>query len=169
MEFFNSIKFLGGEKTVNFLRGPMWYGCGKGVRKDAKDARMNFGGPSRTTRLKHSSGYTTKSGTIKPWIDSFLTLANDASREVKPLIKTPVVKIFGTAMENDSTALKPSIQFDENQNLNIGLKDRFDIRFVAANPAPTPDFLRDCVVTEANITYLSTTDKNTGCPKSSFL
>lgn len=97
VEFFNSIKFLGGEKTVNFLRGSVWHRCGKGVRKDAKDARMNFGGPSRMTRLKHSSGNTTKSGTIKRWIDSFLTLASDASLEVKPLIETPVVKVFGTS------------------------------------------------------------------------
>lgn len=166
VEFFNSIKFLGGEKTVNFIRGPMWHGCGKGGTKDAKDARMNFGGPSRTTRLKHSSGYTTKSGTIKPWIDSFLKLANDASLEVKPLIETPVIKVFGTALENDSTALKPSIQFDENQNLNVGLKDRVDIHFVAANPAPKPECLKDNVVTEANVTYLSTTDNNIAMPLS---
>jgi len=30
VQFFNSIKFLGGERTVNFVRGPMWHGCGKG-------------------------------------------------------------------------------------------------------------------------------------------
>jgi len=76
-----------------------------------------------------------------------LKLASDTSFEVKPPIETPVIKVFGTAMENDSTALKPSIQFDENQNLNIGLKDRVDIRFVAANLAPKPKLLTDNVVT----------------------
>ena len=36
VEFFNSIKFLGGEKTANFLRGPMWHGCGKEGQKMRK-------------------------------------------------------------------------------------------------------------------------------------
>lgn len=96
----------------------------------------------------------------------FLKLANDASFEVKPLIETPVIKVFGTPIENDSTALKTWIQFDENQNVNVGLKDRVNIRFVTANPAPKPDFVRDNVVTEANVTYLSTIDNNFAMPVS---
>ena len=119
---------------------------------------MNFGGPSRTTRLKHTLGKTTKSGTIKPWIDPFLKLANDASFEVKPQIET--------ALENDSTALKLLIQFDENKNINIGLKDKVDICLVAANPAPKPEFLKDNIVTEANVSYLFTTDNNIAMPVS---
>lgn len=28
IKLFNSVKFLGSERTVNFIRGPMWHGCG---------------------------------------------------------------------------------------------------------------------------------------------
>ena len=66
VEFFNSIKFLGGERTVNFVRGPMWHGCGRGRVQDPQQAKPNLGGPSQTTRSKCSSGYTTKSGAVKP-------------------------------------------------------------------------------------------------------
>ena len=65
VEFFNSVKFLGGlggERTVNFIRGPMWHGCGSGGVFNPEGAKLNLGGPGRTTRLKHSSGYTTSSG-----------------------------------------------------------------------------------------------------------
>ena len=164
VEFFNSIKFLGGERTVNFVRGPMWHGCGRGGVQDPQQAKPNLGGPSRTTRSKCSSGYTTKSGTVKPWLDSFLQIANDPQLGVEPLIETPVLKVFGTAMENDSTALKPAIQYDENQQLNVGLRDRVDIRFVNQNPNPKPEFLKKNVVSEANVTYLSTTDNNVAMP-----
>ena len=106
VQFFNSIKFLGGERTVNFVRGPMWHGCSKGGELSPECEKPNLGGPSRTTRNKRSSGYTTKSGVVKPWFDSFLQLLKD-TLDVKPLVETTVLKVYGVAMENDSTALKP--------------------------------------------------------------
>ena len=123
VQFFNSIKFLRGERTVNFVRGPMWHGCGKGGELRPECSKPNLGGPSRTTRNKRSSGYTTKSGIVKPWLDSFLQLSEDTS-DVKPLIETTIIKAFGVAMENDGTALKPAIQYDEKQQINVGLKKR---------------------------------------------
>lgn len=60
-------------------------------------------------RNKRSSGYTTKSGIVKPSLDSFLQLSEDTST-VKPLIQITIIKAFGIAMENDSTALKPVMQ-----------------------------------------------------------
>jgi hypothetical protein len=164
VEFFNTIKFLGGEKTVNFIRGPMWSGCGSGGVFNPENAKPNLGGPGRTTRLKHSSGYTTSSGIIKPWINSFLKLAIDPSVCVKPLVDTPIVKVIAAAMENDGTALKPSIQFDEKQQVNVGLKMTADIELVKSNPVPKSEFLRENVVTEANVTFLSTTDNCVAMP-----
>ena len=163
IKFFNTIKFLGGEKTVNVIRGPMWHGCGSGgVNPD--NAKANLGGPGRTTRLKHSSGYSTSSGVIKPWIDSFLKLALDPSVGVKPLVDAPIVKAIGAAMENDGTALKQSIQFDEKQQVNFGLEMTADIEFVKSNPVPKPKFLKENIVTEANVTFLSTTDNGFAMP-----
>ena len=54
-------------------------------------------------------------------------------------------------MENDSTALKPAIQYDKKQEINVGLKDRADIVFVASNPDPKPEFLKENIVSEANV------------------
>lgn len=165
VQFFNSIKFLGGERTVNFVRGPMWHGCGKGGELRPECAKPNLGGPSRTTRSKRSSGYTTKSGVVKPWLESFIQLSEDAL-DVKPLIESTILKVYAVAMENDGTALKPAIQYDEKQQINVGLKDRADIRFVNSNQEPKPEFLKENIVSEANISYLSTTDNNVAMPVS---
>ena len=166
VEFFNSFKFLGGERTVNFIQGPMWHGCGSGGVFNPDSAKPNLGGPGRTTRLKHSSGYTTSSGVIKPWLDSFLTLAVDPSVGVKPLVDTPIVKVIGAVIENDETALKPAVQYDEKQQTNVGLKMTTDIEFVKTNPVPKSEFLKENVVTEATVTYSSTEDNRVAMPVS---
>jgi len=131
-----------------------------------ESAKLNLGGPRRTTRLKHSSGYTTSSGVIKPWINLFLTLALDPSVDVKPLVDSPIDKAIGAATENDGTALKPAIQHDKKQQINVGLRITTDIEFVKANPVPKSEFLKENVVTEANVTYLSTTDNGVAMPVS---
>ena len=43
IEFFNTIEYLGGGSTVNFLRGPMYHGKGRGGEKNAEDATFNLG------------------------------------------------------------------------------------------------------------------------------
>lgn len=166
VEFFNTIKYLGGERTVNFVRGPMWLGTGKGGKKNPEDVKPNLGGPSRTTRQKQTSGYTTQSGIIKRWLCTALELASSSSRSYvpQPFVETPVVKSFAIALENDGTALKPSIQYDEKQQLNIGLKERVDFAFVKANPNPTSGYLRSNVVTEANVSFISTLDNRVSMP-----
>ena len=59
------LSIWGGEGTVNFVRRPMWFGTGKGGKKNPKDLKENLGKPSRTTRQKEISGYTTQSGAVK--------------------------------------------------------------------------------------------------------
>ena len=90
----------------------------------------------------------------------------DPSVGVKPLVDAHVVKVIAAAMENDGTAsaLKPSIQFDEKQQVNVGLKMAADIEFVKSNPVPKSEFLKENVVTEANVTFLSTTDNGVAMP-----
>ena len=109
VEFFNFIKCLGREKTVNVIGKPMWHGCGSGGVLNPQSAKSNLREPGKTTRLRHSSGYTAKSGVVKPWLHSFLQLANDHSLAVKPLVETAVVMVIGEAMGNDSTTIKPTI------------------------------------------------------------
>ena len=65
VEFFNTIEHLGGESTVNFVRGPMFHGTGKGGVKKPEEANPNLGGPSKPTRQKMKGGYTTASCVLK--------------------------------------------------------------------------------------------------------
>ena len=76
----------------------MWHGCGKEGELRPQCAKPSLGGLSRTTRNNRSSGYTTKSGVVKPWLDSFLQLSED-TQDVKPLIETTILKVYGVAME----------------------------------------------------------------------
>ena len=115
----------------------MWHGCGKGGELRPQCAKPNLGGLSRTTRNNRSSGYTTKSGVVKPWLDSFLQLSD--TQDVKPLNETTILKAYGVAMENDGTALKPAIQFDEKQQINIGIKDRAQLTFDLSTQMQTPN------------------------------
>ena len=99
--------------------------------------KPNLGGLSRTTRNNRSYGYTTKSGVVKPWLDSFLQLSD--TQDVKPLDETTILKAYGVAMENDGTALKPARQFDEKQQINIGIKDRAQLTFDLSTEMQTPN------------------------------
>lgn len=49
IEFFNTIEYLGGESAVNFIRGPMYHGQGRGGARNTDDAKFNLGGPSKPT------------------------------------------------------------------------------------------------------------------------
>lgn len=85
---------------------------------------------------------------------------------MKPLVDTLIVKVIGAAMENDGTALKPAVQYNEKQQTNVGLKMTADIEFLKANPVPKSEFQKENVMTEANVSYLSTTDNGVAMPVS---
>lgn len=71
IEFFKTLKWLGGQSTVNMLRGPMWHGEGRGGAFNPRNMVSNLGGPSDRTLTKHSSGYTTESGILNPLMQTF--------------------------------------------------------------------------------------------------
>ena len=155
IEFFNTIEYLRGGSTVNFLRGPMYHGQGRGGEKNAEDATFNLGGPSKRTRDKLRGGYTTKSGVLKDLQLAFMTLATDETSNVQPILETDAVKVIGVALENDGTALKPGIQFDDRVKKNVGLNQDVDLKFVKDNPNPTPEFLKTNILTEANVSFVT--------------
>ena len=62
VEFFITIEYLGGGKTVNFLRGPLFHGQGRGGIRNVEDSAMNLGGPSKRTRDER---FTIKSRVLK--------------------------------------------------------------------------------------------------------
>ena len=109
VEFFNTIEYLGGGSTVNFLGGPMCHSQGRGGISNAEDAAFNLGGPSKRTRDKKRGGYTTASGVLKNLHLAFLALANEDMSNVPPFLETKSVKVIGLAMENDGSSPKLGI------------------------------------------------------------
>ena len=71
-----------------------------------------------------------------------MILATDETSKVQPFLETDAVKVIGVVLENDGTALKPGIQFDDRVKKNVGLKQEVDLKFVKENPNPTPEFLK---------------------------
>ena len=45
VEFFNTPSYLGGRRTTNMIRGPMFAGQGRGSFHSSDACRMNLGGP----------------------------------------------------------------------------------------------------------------------------
>ena len=76
IEFFKTLKWSGGESTVNMIRGPMWHGMGRGGVFAPETMRPNLGGPSDRTLKKHGSGYTTESRILNPLLRTFHDLAS---------------------------------------------------------------------------------------------
>ena len=115
VEFFNTITYLGGRRTANFIRGPMNLGDGRHshINKEL-DKKMNLGGPSESLILKSQAGYTPDSGVIKPLSLAHVELLKNSG--AKPLIETTNVVVIPCALANDGTALKPAIEFDARIN-----------------------------------------------------
>ena len=68
----------------------------------------------------------------------------------------PKIKVVGAAMQNDGTALQPGILFDEGLKCNVGLKAMVDLQFIKKNPSSNVAFLKQNVITEANVSIITT-------------
>ncbi len=111
VEFLNTITYLGGRRTTNFIRGPMNIGDGRNSHADgAKDKKIHVGGPSESVCRKYQAGYTPDSGIIGSLSHAFIKLVGDSS--VSHLIETEGLVVTPCAYVNDDTALKPAIEFD---------------------------------------------------------
>ena len=66
--FFNTIAYLGGWSTVNFIKGPMCWGKGQSaIAANLFESEVNLDGPSEPTRAKAQAGYSTCSRVIE-WL-----------------------------------------------------------------------------------------------------
>ena len=146
VEFFNTITYLGGKRTTCFIRGPMNLGDGRNSHMKLTDKRMNLEGPSESVCAKYQAGYTPESGVIKP-----LSLGHE-------------LMVIPCALANDGTVLKPAIEFDPRLKENIGLKTPVDINFVQRNPSPSPEYLKENIVTEAIVSSLTSLDNFCSLP-----
>jgi len=162
VEFFNTIRYLGGESTANFVRGPGWHGKGKG-HFESETKRGNFHGPSAATCAKRQAGYTVKSGVLRDLVTTMITLA-DKSTNTKTLVHTPIAKVLPVAIANDGTVLKAGLWFDEHIKRVVGLNVDVDLTFATNNPKPTAKFLKQAVVTEASVSFLTILDNEVAMP-----
>lgn len=88
-----------------------------------------------------------------------MIMLSNTSTSTKPLVNTPITKVFPVAIANDGTALKAGLRFDKHIKRVVGLNVDVDFAFTLANPDPTSEFLEQVVVTEANMSFLTTLDK----------
>lgn len=163
VEFFNTIRHLGGRRTVNFIRGPMNIGQGKkGSMQDKFSCKMNLGGPSESVCNKEQAGYTVRSGVIKPLNLAHYALATKRDQNV-PFLASPIVNVIPCAFSNDGNAIKPSIEFDARLKKCVGLNIDVDIDFVKDSEV-TPEFLKEHIVTEVLISSVTTLDNGVSMP-----
>ena len=163
VEFFNTISYLGGKRTTCFIRGPMNLGDGRNSHATLIKRIMNLGGPSETVCAKYQAGYRPDSGIIKPLTLGHIELLKNS--QAKTLIETSKLTVFPCALVNDGTALKLAIEFNSRLKENVGLKTTVDIiYYVKANPSPSPEFLRENIVTEAIVSSLTSLDNFCSLP-----
>ena len=125
----------------------MYQGEGRGCFHDPATMKMNLGRPSDETCRKQEAGYTCKSGVIKSLSQAFLKLSSDAGiSKTEPLIDTECVKVIPSALANDGTALKPSIQFELRTKGNMGLNLKVVVPFFNENREPTSVFLNEHII-----------------------
>lgn len=120
--FFDTIKFLGGSSTWNFVRGPGFFGTGRGRLKAFKTfADLNLCGLSKNSSKRFQAGYTTGSGVIKPHLLSLYSLAFYSVADLPTLISTDKVKVIPLSQAIAGTALKPGLQYHSLQKIVVGL------------------------------------------------
>lgn len=66
----------------------------------------------------------------------------DKSTEVKPLVQTPIAKVFPVALASDGGVLRARLRFDEPVERVVGLNVDIDLAFMLENPNPTTLFLK---------------------------
>lgn len=116
---------------------------------------MNLGGPSETCILKNQAVYTPDSGVIKPLSLGNIDLLKNS--EAQPLINNKHLKVIPCVLANDGTALKPAIEFDARLKENVGLQFPVDMEYVRT-PNPSPEFLKENIVTEALVSSMTSLD-----------
>ena len=163
IEFFSSILYLGGERTFNMLRGPMTIDS----KKTTSSANIhNIGGPGIETIRKRNAAYATAPGVLKYSLLLLNNLIRHPNYEsVKPLFKTELFEVYSVTFSNDGTALKSSIQFDENMNVNIGLQDKIlDYNFCKENQFIEKETLVNEIICEAVVTSVATINNALSLP-----
>ena len=164
LEFFKTIKYLGGAATAKFVCGPCHHGTGRGGLKEFNVSNANLGGPSDHALRKVQSGYTPFSCVFEGLLEAFQALVFNGPNPSSPVISTSVVQTVACVMALDGTALKPCIQFDDRLKIFVGLTDPVDLEFVTKHPQLSSEELKGKFVTEAVPHFLTNMDMKNAMP-----
>jgi len=166
-ELFDTIKYLGGERTRKFVHGPGFHGSGKGGIKQFKSfSNFNLCGPSTNTSKRYHAGYTTESGVIKPHLKSLHSFTHQPNTNIAKLLDTEKLQVIPMAQASDGTALKPGLEFDARQKLIIGLVYKVDSAYIKEHPFPEPKEIKTKLITSADVTYTTALDNGATMPVS---
>ena len=164
-EFFLTIKYLEGERTRKFVRGPGFFGTGRGREKEFKSfADFNLCGPSLNATKRCQSGYTTESGMIKPHLQSLHSLCQHPKADLHAIVDNEKVRAIPVALASDGTALKPGLEYDSHQKQVIGLTHKVDEKFMKKHPLPDPEKIKTNLITNADITIATLLDNGAAMP-----
>ena len=105
-EFFETIKYLRGQRTRNFVRGPGFPGTGRGEKKQFTTfADFNLCGSSINASNHCKAGYTTDSGIIKPQLHSFHAFSDHPEADINYLVKSGNVQVIGVSLAMEEQLL----------------------------------------------------------------
>ena len=154
--FFDTIKFLGGSTTRNFVRGHGFFGTGRGGVKEFKTfSDFNLCGPSENSSKCFQAGYTTDSGVIKPQLLSLYSFAFNSGADLPALKCTDKVKVTPLSQAIDGTALKPGLQYDSLQKIVVDLTTAKDQNNFRSKSIPEPEEIKKNLLTSAgNLCHL---------------
>ena len=165
VEFFSTIKYLGGERTRKSIRGPGFLSTGKGGIKEFKSfSDFNLCGPSANALKRCHAGYTTESGVIKPHLQSLHAFSQHPKAKVNKIIETNTVQVIPVVLASDGTALKPGLEYDQRQKAVVGLTHKVDASYVKQHPVPDPEEIRNKLVTGADVTCAISLDNSATMP-----
>ena len=83
---------MGGQRTRNFVRGPGFYGTGRGgIKQFTSFADFNLCGPSFNASTGCKAGYTTDSGVIKPHLQSFHSFSHHPKADIDEKISQVLI------------------------------------------------------------------------------
>lgn len=142
-EFFDTIKYLGGSRTRNFVRGPGFFGTGRGGLKEFNTfSDFNLCGPSTNSSKRFQAGYTTASGVIKPHLLSLYSFAFNRQADLPALVSTDKLNVIPLSQAIDGTALKPGLEYDSLQKMVVGLTTQIDQNNFSSNSISDPEEIK---------------------------
>lgn len=108
VDWCNSVLYLGGKRTFNFLRGPVNFQRGKSSSFSL--ATYNLPLPDERTCRRHAPGYTTEPGIIIELLVYFVKLI--MASVVPPVFENNTICLYAVAIGRDGIGLKPELSFD---------------------------------------------------------